>query len=106
MLYFRRQKYGFYPIKLLFLQVRPQKLFSHQKGTENILADFGRHSIGTVCGHPRNTASPSADCCRTQGSGNLVEEARWRYLFREDPSQAVHDFSPEECSDNRQESGT
>ena len=74
MLIFKLQKYGFYPINLLFLQVRPQKLQSHQKGSENILADTGRHRICPVRGNSHNTGPAGADFrCRKGG----------KYAFRE-----------------------
>jgi hypothetical protein len=64
MLIFKLQKYGFYPINLLFLQVRPQKLQSHQKGSENILADVYFRPGLRVCGIDYETASAGADSHR------------------------------------------
>lgn len=100
------QKYGIYPIKLLFLQVRPQKLISHQKGAQNILAGTGHHLVCIVRDYSGNTVPAGTDNCGPQGSGRHLEKARRRHKLREDTSEAFHDTCTQECGNHRQESGT
>ena len=78
-LHIRRQKYGFYPIFLLNLQVGLSIYYDYQKGIENILADDRIHRCTAFCRGTDLTDAASPDIHCRQGRQCHQRQARRRH---------------------------